>query len=51
MSAEINDDAIEGTPEPLNPHQEYIARLVEIRDRNTATRDAVNEMRERLRNR
>ena len=51
MSSEINDDAIEGTPEPLNPHQEYIARLVEIRDRNTATRDAVNAMRERIRNR
>lgn len=51
MSAEINDDAIEGTPEPLNPHQEYISQLVEIRDRNTSTRDAVNAIRERLRTR
>lgn len=51
MSAEINDNAIEDAPEPLNPHQEYISRLVEIRDRNTATRDAVNAMREHIRNR
>lgn len=51
MSDQINDNAIEGTPEPLNPHAEYISRLVEIRDRNTATRDAVNAMREHIRNR
>lgn len=51
MSAEINDSAIESAPEPLNPHAEYISQLVEIRDRNTTTREAVNAIRERLRTR
>jgi len=51
MSAEINDNAITDAPEPLNPHQEYISRLVEIRDRNALTREAVNAMRDRLRTR
>lgn len=51
MSNQIDDNAIEDVPEPLNPHQEYIARLVEIRNRNTATRDAVNAIREQIRNR
>lgn len=51
MSDQINDNAIDGTPEPLNPHAEYISRLVEIRDRNIATREAVDAIRDRLRTR
>ncbi len=51
MSAHIEDDAVSTEPEPLNPHDEYIARLCEIRDRNTATREAVDAYRERIRNR
>ncbi len=48
---ENDENAFDAEPEPLNPHDEYIARLCEIRDRNTATREAVDAYRERIRNR
>lgn len=46
-----DDNAINTEPEPLNIHDEYIRRLCEVRDRNAATRDAVNAIRETIRNR
>lgn len=48
----IDPDIVYDTePEPLNAHDEYIARLCEVRDRNITTREAVDAIRDRLRTR
>ena len=50
MNPEINDNAINDEPETLNPHNEYLARLVERRRAYYAAHDAITELREHIRN-
>jgi len=51
MNPEINDNAINNEPETLNPHHEYLARLVERRRAYYAAHDEITAIRERIRNR